>query len=79
MVTPIVSHPQIQEVVPINSYDAAGTFLLLGCNNGSIYYVGERRRRGCHRPSRRHRRRRHLSPPCARVSPPQTSRSSPSA
>lgn len=33
--------PQIQDVVPINSYDAAGTFLLLGCNNGSIYYVGE--------------------------------------
>ncbi|NWQ97974.1 SHKB1 protein, partial [Burhinus bistriatus] len=32
-------HPQIQDVVPINSYDAAGTFLLLGCNNGSIYYV----------------------------------------
>ncbi|XP_010072451.1 PREDICTED: SH3KBP1-binding protein 1-like, partial [Pterocles gutturalis] len=29
----------IQDVVPINSYDAAGTFLLLGCNNGSIYYV----------------------------------------
>ncbi|NXX63724.1 SHKB1 protein, partial [Scopus umbretta] len=33
------SLPQIQDVVPINSYDAAGTFLLLGCNNGSIYYV----------------------------------------
>ena len=26
---------------PITSYDAAGSFLLLGCNNGSIYYVGE--------------------------------------
>ncbi|NXV91584.1 SHKB1 protein, partial [Calonectris borealis] len=34
-----LSLPQIQDVVPINSYDAAGTFLLLGCNNGSIYYV----------------------------------------
>lgn len=42
--TPVPPHPpppQIQDVVPINSYDAAGTFLLLGCNNGSIYYVGE--------------------------------------
>ncbi|NXD88917.1 SHKB1 protein, partial [Halcyon senegalensis] len=36
---PFPSPPQIQDVVPINSYDAAGTFLLLGCNNGSIYYV----------------------------------------
>lgn len=26
---------------PITSYDAAGSFLLLGCDNGSIYYVGE--------------------------------------
>lgn len=33
--------PQVQEVQPITSYDAAGSFLLLGCNNGSIYYVGE--------------------------------------
>lgn len=32
---------QVQEVQPITSYDAAGSFLLLGCNNGSIYYVGE--------------------------------------
>lgn len=31
--------PQVQEVQPITSYDAAGSFLLLGCNNGSIYYV----------------------------------------
>ncbi|NWZ30184.1 SHKB1 protein, partial [Asarcornis scutulata] len=37
----VTKHWQIQDVVPINSYDAAGTFLLLGCNNGSIYYVGE--------------------------------------
>ncbi|XP_067412684.1 SH3KBP1-binding protein 1 isoform X2 [Emydura macquarii macquarii] len=35
----VTKHWQIQDVVPINSYDAAGTFLLLGCNNGSIYYV----------------------------------------
>lgn len=33
--------PQVQEVQPITSYDAAGSFLLLGCSNGSIYYVGE--------------------------------------
>uniref|UniRef100_A0A452V0U9 SH3KBP1 binding protein 1 n=1 Tax=Ursus maritimus TaxID=29073 RepID=A0A452V0U9_URSMA len=31
--------PQVQEVQPITSYDAAGSFLLLGCDNGSIYYV----------------------------------------
>ncbi|NXS61151.1 SHKB1 protein, partial [Brachypteracias leptosomus] len=37
--TPSSSSRQVQDVVPINSYDAAGTFLLLGCNNGSIYYV----------------------------------------
>ncbi|XP_064621992.1 BTB/POZ domain-containing protein KCTD3-like [Lineus longissimus] len=30
---------QIQDVVPITSYDTAGSFLLLGCNNGSIYYI----------------------------------------
>ncbi|NXD18532.1 SHKB1 protein, partial [Nothocercus nigrocapillus] len=40
----VTKHWQVQDVVPINSYDAAGTFLLLGCNNGSIYYVGERQR-----------------------------------
>ncbi|KAI4893133.1 hypothetical protein NFI96_003320 [Prochilodus magdalenae] len=28
-----------QDVVPINSYDTAGSFLILGCNNGSIYYI----------------------------------------
>lgn len=33
---------QVQDVVPITSYDTAGSFLLLGCNNGSIYYIGER-------------------------------------
>ncbi|KAM8986091.1 SH3KBP1-binding protein 1 [Ara ararauna] len=35
----VTKHWQTQDVVPINSYDAAGTFLLLGCTNGSIYYV----------------------------------------
>lgn len=34
-------HWQIQDVVPIASFDTAGSFLLLGCNNGSIYYIGE--------------------------------------
>ena len=29
-------------MVPINSYDTAGSFLILGCNNGSIYYIGTR-------------------------------------
>lgn len=38
---PALLCPQVQEVQPITSYDAAGSFLLLGCNNGSIYYVGE--------------------------------------
>lgn len=33
-------HWQIQDVVPILSFDTAGSFLLLGCNNGSIYYIG---------------------------------------
>ncbi|XP_043501074.1 BTB/POZ domain-containing protein KCTD3 isoform X1 [Polistes fuscatus] len=32
-------HWQIQDVEPILSFDTAGTFLLLGCNNGSIYYI----------------------------------------
>ncbi|KAG7204009.1 hypothetical protein KM043_001871 [Ampulex compressa] len=32
-------HWQIQDVVPILSFDTAGTALLLGCNNGSIYYI----------------------------------------
>ncbi|XP_028652293.1 SH3KBP1-binding protein 1 isoform X1 [Erpetoichthys calabaricus] len=35
----VTKHWQNQEVVPINSYDTAGSFLLLGCNNGSIYYI----------------------------------------
>ncbi|XP_067845006.1 BTB/POZ domain-containing protein KCTD3 isoform X2 [Heptranchias perlo] len=35
----VTQHWQVQEVVPITSCDTAGTFLLLGCNNGSIYYI----------------------------------------
>ncbi|NXX51686.1 SHKB1 protein, partial [Tricholaema leucomelas] len=35
----VTKHWQVQEVVPISSSDAAGTFLLLGCSNGSIYYL----------------------------------------
>lgn len=29
-------------MVPISSYDTAGSFLILGCNNGSIYYIGKK-------------------------------------
>ena len=32
---------QCQDVVPISSCDTAGSFLLLGCTNGCIYYIGE--------------------------------------
>lgn len=35
----MTQHWQIQDVVPISSFDTAGSFLLLGCNNGSIYYI----------------------------------------
>ncbi|XP_039105908.1 SH3KBP1-binding protein 1 isoform X3 [Hyaena hyaena] len=35
----VTKHWQVQDVQPITSYDAAGSFLLLGCANGSIYYV----------------------------------------
>ena len=34
------SAPQVQDVVPITSCDTAGSFLLHGWNNGSIYYIG---------------------------------------
>lgn len=37
-------HWQIQDLCPISSFDTAGSFLLLGCNNGSIYYIGLSRR-----------------------------------
>ncbi|XP_077980981.1 BTB/POZ domain-containing protein KCTD3-like [Glandiceps talaboti] len=30
---------QVQEVQPVTSYDTAGSNLLLGCSNGSIYYI----------------------------------------
>lgn len=35
----MTQHWQIQDVVPVTSYDTAGSFLLLGCRNGSIYYI----------------------------------------
>ncbi|XP_056022204.1 BTB/POZ domain-containing protein KCTD3-like [Ostrea edulis] len=35
----MTQHWQIQDVVPVSSYDTAGSFLLLGCENGSIYYI----------------------------------------
>ena len=37
----VQKHWQLQEVEPICSYDTAGFFLLLGCTNGSIYYIGQ--------------------------------------
>lgn len=36
-----ISLVQVQDVVPITSCDTAGSFLLLGCNNGSVYYIGK--------------------------------------
>ncbi|XP_019849833.1 PREDICTED: SH3KBP1-binding protein 1 isoform X2 [Amphimedon queenslandica] len=32
-------HWQIQELSQIRSYDTAGSYLILGCSNGSIYYI----------------------------------------
>lgn len=46
----MISLLQVQDVVPITSYDTAGSFLLLGCNNGSIYYIGEWQARTGSRP-----------------------------
>lgn len=37
----MTQHWQTQDLVPILSFDTAGSFLLLGCNNGSIYYIGK--------------------------------------
>ena len=37
----VQKHWQLQEVEGICSYDTAGSFLLLGCTNGSIYYIGK--------------------------------------
>lgn len=36
----MTQHWQVQDVLPIASFDTAGSFLLLGCTNGSIYYIG---------------------------------------
>jgi len=30
---------QTQDITPISSFDTAGSFLLLGCKNGSLYYI----------------------------------------
>ncbi len=38
-------HWQLQDVEPICSYDAAGSFLLLGCTNGCIYYIGKKKKK----------------------------------
>jgi hypothetical protein len=35
----VTRHWQIQGVAPICSFDSAGSFLLLGCTNGSIYHI----------------------------------------
>ncbi|XP_022921061.1 BTB/POZ domain-containing protein KCTD3 [Onthophagus taurus] len=35
----MTQHWQTQEVMTIASFDTAGSFLLLGCNNGCIYYI----------------------------------------
>lgn len=42
----MTQHWQIQDLCPILSFDTAGSFLLLGCNNGSIYYIGKCALRG---------------------------------
>ncbi|CAO1386703.1 unnamed protein product [Diamesa serratosioi] len=36
---PVTKHFQVQDLLPILSFDHAGSFLLLGCSNGSIYYI----------------------------------------
>lgn len=41
----MTQHWQIQDLVPVLSFDSAGSFLLLGCNNGSIYYIGKFKRK----------------------------------
>lgn len=38
---PVTKHFQVQDLLPILSFDYAGSFLLLGCSNGSIYYIGK--------------------------------------
>jgi len=39
--TNLVISVQIQDVVPVSSYDTTGSFLLLGCDNGCIYNIGQ--------------------------------------
>jgi len=35
----MTQHVLVQDIVPISSFDTAGSFLLLGCNNGAISYI----------------------------------------
>lgn len=35
----MTQHWQTQDVMPISSFDTAGSILLLGCSNGCIYYI----------------------------------------
>jgi hypothetical protein len=37
----MTQHVLVQDIVPIMSFDTAGSFLLLGCTNGAISYIGE--------------------------------------
>ena len=37
----MTQHVLVQDLVPIMSFDTAGSFLLLGCHNGAISYIGE--------------------------------------
>jgi hypothetical protein len=37
----MTQHVLVQDIVPIMSFDTAGSFLLLGCGNGAISYIGK--------------------------------------
>jgi len=36
----MTQHVLVQDIVPIMSFDTAGSFLLLGCTSGAISYIG---------------------------------------
>lgn len=36
----MTQHVLVQDIVPISSFDTAGSFLLLGCSSGAISYIG---------------------------------------
>lgn len=36
----MTQHVLVQDLVNFMSFDTAGSFLLLGCNNGAISYIG---------------------------------------